>query len=162
MELSRCCFHHLVENSILYKKDIQHFYIGPILFSENKIIRSGSVEKLTVKFYLVPEVTNWKCYFVPGVRNGKIYLVPNDSYENFYLAVKQLNIINSNCWQNFLTQVTVLVEWLILCKVLLLLLLLSIIFSCNCYLVLGLIFIIIEFIWFMFIFYFLYLLPFMA
>ena len=38
--LSRCCFHHLLENSILYKKDIQHFYIGPILFSENKIIRS--------------------------------------------------------------------------------------------------------------------------
>ena len=38
--LFRCCFHHLVENSILYKKDIQHFYIGPILFSENKIIRS--------------------------------------------------------------------------------------------------------------------------
>ena len=39
--LSRCCFHHLVENSILYKKDIKkHFDIGPILFSENKIIRS--------------------------------------------------------------------------------------------------------------------------
>ena len=38
--LSRCCFHHLVENSILYKKDIQPFNIGPILFSENKIIRS--------------------------------------------------------------------------------------------------------------------------
>ena len=38
--LARCCFHHLVENSILYKIDIQHFYIGPILFSENKIIRS--------------------------------------------------------------------------------------------------------------------------
>ena len=38
--LSRWCFHHLVENSILYKKDIQHCYIGPILFSENKIIRS--------------------------------------------------------------------------------------------------------------------------
>ena len=38
--LSRCCFHHLVENSILYKKDIQHFYIGPILVSENKIIWS--------------------------------------------------------------------------------------------------------------------------
>ena len=37
---SRCCFHHLVENSIPYKKDIQHFYIGPILYSENKIIRS--------------------------------------------------------------------------------------------------------------------------
>ena len=38
--LIRCCFHHLVANSIIYKKDIQHFYIGPILFSENKIIRS--------------------------------------------------------------------------------------------------------------------------
>ena len=38
--LSRCCFHHIVENSILYKKDMQHFYIGPILYSENKIIRS--------------------------------------------------------------------------------------------------------------------------
>ena len=38
--LSRCCFHHLVENSILCKKDIQHFYIGTILYSENKIIRS--------------------------------------------------------------------------------------------------------------------------
>ena len=38
--LSRCCSHHIVENSILYKKDIQHFYIGPILYSENKIIWS--------------------------------------------------------------------------------------------------------------------------
>ena len=38
--LSRCCFHHIVENSILYKKDIQHFCMGLILFSENKIIRS--------------------------------------------------------------------------------------------------------------------------
>ena len=38
--ISRCCYHHIVENSILYKKDIQHFYIGPILYSENKIIRS--------------------------------------------------------------------------------------------------------------------------
>ena len=38
--LYRCCFHYLVENLILYKKDIQPFNIGPILFSENKIIRS--------------------------------------------------------------------------------------------------------------------------
>ena len=38
--LSRCCFHHIVENSILYKKDIQRFYTGPIVYSENKIIRS--------------------------------------------------------------------------------------------------------------------------
>ena len=29
-----------VDNSILYKKDIQHFCIGSILFSENQIIRS--------------------------------------------------------------------------------------------------------------------------
>ena len=39
--LSRCCFHHIVENSILYKKRyIQHLHIGPILYSENEIIRS--------------------------------------------------------------------------------------------------------------------------
>ena len=38
--LSRCCFHHIVENSMLYKKNIQHFYVGPILYSENKIVRS--------------------------------------------------------------------------------------------------------------------------
>ena len=33
-------FHHLVGNLILYKKDVQHFYLRPILFSENKIIWS--------------------------------------------------------------------------------------------------------------------------
>ena len=39
--LSRCCFHYLVANSILYKKKVlQHFYIGTILFLENKIILS--------------------------------------------------------------------------------------------------------------------------
>ena len=38
------CFHHVVENSVLHKKkDIQHFYTGPILFSQNKIIRSAEV-----------------------------------------------------------------------------------------------------------------------
>ena len=49
--LARCCFHNLVENSILYKKGIQHFYIGPIFFSENKIIRSvdgGKVDVLII------------------------------------------------------------------------------------------------------------------
>ena len=91
--LSRCCFHHIVENSILYKKDIQHFYIGPILYSENKIIRS--VEKLTVKFYLVPGVRNRKFYLAPGMRNGKIYLAPNDSFEKFYLAVKGLRTLRA-------------------------------------------------------------------
>ena len=48
--LCRCCFRHLVENSILYKKDIQHFCIGPILFSEIKSYGRWSAEKLTVKF----------------------------------------------------------------------------------------------------------------
>ena len=33
-------FYNLVDNSILNKKDTQHFCIGQILFSENKIIRS--------------------------------------------------------------------------------------------------------------------------
>ena len=68
--LSRCCVHHLVENSILYKKDIQHFYIGPIIFSENKIIQS-----------------------VIGGKVDGIYLASNDSYEKFYLAVKGLNLM---------------------------------------------------------------------
>ena len=33
-----------------------------------------------------------KFYLVPGVRNRKLYLVPNDSYEKFYLAVKELRV----------------------------------------------------------------------
>ena len=86
--VSRCCFHHIEENSILYKKDIQHFYIGPIFYSEKKIIRS--VEKLTVKFYLAPGVRNRKFYLAPGMRNGQIYLAPNDSFEKLYVAVKRL------------------------------------------------------------------------
>ena len=88
--LFRCCFHHIVENLILYKKDIQPFYIGPILFSEIKSYGRWSAEKLTVTFYLAPGVRNRKFYLAPGMRNGKIYLAPNDSYENFYLAVKGL------------------------------------------------------------------------
>ena len=71
LELSRCCFHHIVENLILYKKDIQHFYIGPILYSENKIIRSVVGRKLTVKFYLAPGVRNRKFYLAPGMRKEK-------------------------------------------------------------------------------------------
>ena len=81
--LSRCCFHHLVENLILYKKDVQHFYIGPILFQKIKSYGRWSVEKLTVKFYLVP-----------GMRNQKLYLVPNDRHEKIYLAVKWLTIVS--------------------------------------------------------------------
>ena len=44
--LSRC-FHHLLVNSILYRKDVQHFYTRPILFSWSKIIQS--VKKYTLK-----------------------------------------------------------------------------------------------------------------
>ena len=54
--LSRCCFHHLVKNSILYKKDIQNFCIGPILFQKIKSYGLWLAQRLTVKFYLVPGV----------------------------------------------------------------------------------------------------------
>ena len=81
--LSRCCFHHLVENSILYKKDIQHFYVRPILFQKIKSYGRRSAEKLTVKCYLASGVRNRKCYLAPGMRNGKNFLAPNDSYEKF-------------------------------------------------------------------------------
>ena len=57
--LSRCCFHHILENSILYKKDIQHFYIGPILYSEIKSNGRWSAEKLTVKFHQEWETENF-------------------------------------------------------------------------------------------------------
>ena len=88
--LSRCCFHHLVENSILYKKDIQSFYIGPILFSENKIIRSVGDGKVDGQILFDTRSEKPKILFGAGVRNGKVYFVPNDSYEKFYLAVKWL------------------------------------------------------------------------
>ena len=88
--LYRFRLHYLVENSIFYKKDIQHFYIGPILFSEIKSYGRLSAEKLTVKFYLAPGVRNRKFYLAPGMKNGKMHLAPNDSYEKFYLAVKGL------------------------------------------------------------------------
>ena len=71
--LSRCCFHHLVENSILYKKDIQHFYIGPILFQKIKSYGRWSAEKMMVKFYLAPAVRNRQFYLAPGMRNRKMY-----------------------------------------------------------------------------------------
>ena len=86
--LYRCCFHHLVKNSILYKKDIQHFSIGPILFSENKIIWSVVGGKVDGQILFGARSEKPKIYLVPGMRNGKIYLVPNDSYEKFYLAGK--------------------------------------------------------------------------
>ena len=88
--LFRCCFHHIVENSILYKQDIQPFYIGPIFFSENKIIRSVVGGKVDGQILFGDKSEKPKLYLAPGMRNGKIYLALNDSYERFYLAVKGL------------------------------------------------------------------------
>ena len=91
--LSRCCFYHLVENSILYKKDIHHFDIVPIHFSENKIIRSVVGGKVDGQMLFGARSEKTKIYLVTArVRNGKIYLVPNDSYEKFYFAVKGLRL----------------------------------------------------------------------
>ena len=90
--LSRCCFHNLVDNSILYKKGIRHFYIGPILFSDNKIIRSVVGGKVDDQILSGTRSENQKFYLAPGMRNGKIYLAPNDSFEKFYLAVKGLSL----------------------------------------------------------------------
>ena len=90
--LSRCCFHHLVENSILYKKDIpvQHFCIGPILFSENKIIRSVVGGKVDGQILSGTRSEKPKILFGTRMRNGKIYLALNYSFEKFHLAVKGL------------------------------------------------------------------------
>ena len=81
--LSRCCFHHIVENSILYKKDIQHFYIGPILLSENKIIRLVIGGKVIGQILFGTRSEKPKMLFGTRDENGKIYLAPNDSYEKF-------------------------------------------------------------------------------
>ena len=81
--LSICCFHYLVENSILYKKDIQLFYIGPKPFSENKIIRSVVCGKVDGHILFGARSEKLKILF------GASYLVLNDSYEKFYLAVKE-------------------------------------------------------------------------
>ena len=76
------------------KKNIQHFYIGTILFQKIKSYGRWLAEKQTVKLYLVPRVRNQKFYLVPGVRNGKIDLVSNDSYKQIYLAIKGLIILS--------------------------------------------------------------------
>ena len=88
--LSRCCFHHLVENSILYKKDIQHLCIGPILCSENKIIRSVVSRKVDGQILFGARSEKPKILFGERGEKRKSYLVPNDSYEKMYFAVKRL------------------------------------------------------------------------
>ena len=85
--LSRCCFHHLVENSILYTKDIQPFYIGPLLFSENKIIRSVVSRKVNCQILFGARSEKPKILF--GARGEQ---QKNDSYKKFYLVVKGLTL----------------------------------------------------------------------
>ena len=75
------------------QKDIQHFYIGPILYSENKIIRSVVGGKVDGQILSGTRSEKRKFYLAPGIRNGKICLAPNDSVEKFDLAVKGLNIM---------------------------------------------------------------------
>ena len=91
--LSRCCFHHLVENSIIYPKYILPFYIGPILFSENKIIRSMVGGKVDGQILFGARSEKPKIVFGARGKKWKIYLVPNDIYEKFYLAVKGLRLL---------------------------------------------------------------------
>ena len=77
-------FHHLAENSILYKKDIQPFNIGPILFSENKIIRSMVGGKVEGQILYGARSEKQKIVFGARGEKRKLYLVPNDSYEILY------------------------------------------------------------------------------
>ena len=89
--LSRCYFHHPVENLIFYKKDIQpFFYIGPRLFSENKIIRSVVGRKVDGQILFGARSKKPKILFGARGEKPKIYSVPNDSYETIYLAVNGL------------------------------------------------------------------------
>ena len=67
--LFRCCFQHVIENSILYRKDIQPFYIGPILFSENKIIQSVVGRKVDVQILFGTRSEKSKILF--GARDEK-------------------------------------------------------------------------------------------
>ena len=62
------------------QKNIQHVYIGPILFSENKIIQS-----------VVGGKVDGQILFGTRDEKRKNYLAPKDSYEKFYLAVKGLS-----------------------------------------------------------------------
>ena len=81
--LSRCCFHHLIDNSILYKERYTALLHRTNTFSENKIIRSVVGEKVDGQILFGARSEKPKILFDAGVRNGKIYLVPNDSYNNF-------------------------------------------------------------------------------
>ena len=89
--LSRCCFHHLVENSILYKKRYTALLHRTNTFSKIKITWSVVGEKVDGQILFGTRSEKQKIYLAPGMRNGKIYLAPNDSFEQKILAVKGLN-----------------------------------------------------------------------
>ena len=65
--LSRCYFHLLVENSILYKKRYTVLLHRTNTFSENKIIRSVVGRKVD------GQVRNRKLYLVPEVRKTNLF-----------------------------------------------------------------------------------------
>ena len=72
------------------QKDIQHFYIGPILYSENKIIRSVVGGKVNGQILSGTRSEKPKILFGTRMSNRKMYLAPNDSFQKCYLAVKRL------------------------------------------------------------------------
>ena len=73
------------------QKDIQHFYIGPILFSENKIIRSVVGGKVDGQILFGARSEKPKILFGARGEKRKHLFVPNDSYEKFCLEVKGLS-----------------------------------------------------------------------
>ena len=89
--LSRCCFHHLIENSILYKKDIQHFYIGPILYSENKIIWSVVSGKVDVQILSGTRSEKPKILFGTRDEKRKNLFGTKWQFRKIYLAVNGLS-----------------------------------------------------------------------
>ena len=86
--LFRCCFHHIVENSILYKKRYTALlHRTNTLFRKKNHVVGGKVDGQILSGTRSEKL---KILFAPGMRNGKIYLAPNDSFEKFCLAVKGL------------------------------------------------------------------------
>ena len=70
--LSRCYFHHLVENSILYQKDIPHFCIGPILSSEKwNHTGSGQQKSWRSNFIWCQEWETENCIWCQGLETEK-------------------------------------------------------------------------------------------
>ena len=90
--LARCCFYHLVDNSILYKKRYTALLCrtNTFLIKWNHMVGGGRKSRRSILFGARSEKP--KILFGARGEKRKIYLVPNDSYEKFYLAVKGLNM----------------------------------------------------------------------